>query len=172
MEEHKIPIWKNYKALFVIVIILVAIAAINFWNINKTIYKIKECRSILNSEQANYQNANGYEECCYIYNEKMVCASMNKLKQVGKNPMLGNCYDDKAILLKQYFGSTGSTNGGDCTASCLFMDVYLVFKQENKTYYFADEHILRNDLKEGNSITITWCYLSEEIGYRIKKVMP
>jgi len=80
-----------------------------------------------------------------------------------------HCFYENGILLRQYLSNTSCKNGGDCSDYCLFMDV-ITEDGLTHTYYFAKEHKLRDDLIEGNNISIKWCYINDKIGYRIRGV--
>ena len=78
------------------------------------------------------------------------------------------CYEEPAILIKQYLcNATGK--GGKCV-NCLCLKMQSLLDGDVHTYYFADEHSFRKDfyMLEGKKVVIRWC--PTEFGYRIRGV--
>ena len=104
--------------------------------------------------------------------------AVDSIKQLDDTPIGFSCYTEQAVLLNQRL-----ENYSSCKAvnPCLFMDVYTEYASflpcghldnivwKNRTYYFANEG-LRSDLKDNDSIEITWCYNSDLHESLIKEV--
>jgi hypothetical protein len=91
----------------------------------------------------------------------------------GLHDPFNDCYYEKAILLNQYLVNSDAVkleyrclwfnvNGEECERMpCGHIGVCK--NNINRSFYFQEEHKLRDDLKQGDNIIIRWCY-NEKVG--------
>lgn len=70
----------NLKVIAVIILIVVIIAANGMIDAYSFISNTKECREIVGSDQVNYENNAGIDECCFNVDDKYACYNIESLK--------------------------------------------------------------------------------------------